>query len=166
MVAVAEATLRSARPADEPALRDLYRATRASEFEAAGWPAAVIATICNQQYEWQQAHYRHTFPNLEHRVVVATNGSVIGQSAVDRGPDSHRLVDIAVAPHSRGRGLGTRLLAGIIEDADAAGLPLVLTVGIGSPARRLYERHGFVVESSTELLHYMCRLATGKGAQR
>lgn len=164
MAAVAQ--LRSAQPGDEPALRDLYRATRAPEFEAAGWPAAVIDTVCNQQYDWQQSHYRHTFPNLERRVVVATNGSVIGQTAVDRRPDAHRLVDIAVAPHSRGRGLGTRLLAGIIEDADAAGLPLVLTVAIGNPARSLYERHGFVIESSTELHHHMSRPAAGKRAHR
>jgi len=166
MAAVAEATLRCAQPADEPALRDLYRATRAPEFEAAGWPAAVIDTVCSRQYDWQQAHYRHTYPNLEGRVVVDTNGSVIAQTAVDRQPDAHRLVDFAVAPHCRGRGLGTRLLAGIIEDADAAGLPLVLTVAIGNPARRLYERHGFLIDSSTELHHHMRRPAAGKGAQR
>ena len=49
-----------------------------------------------------------------------------------------------VAPHARGRGVGTRLLAAVAERARAEDAREVrLDVVDGNRARRLYERHGF-----------------------
>ena len=59
---------------------------------------------------------------------------------------------------SRGRGVGTALLAAAVEEAWRRGLPaLSLSVEDGNPARRLYERCGFTVvgrsgDSDTMLL--------------
>jgi predicted GNAT family acetyltransferase len=52
-------------------------------------------------------------------------------------------VDIALTPPYRGRGLGTRLLRGLIAEAEQSGRPLSLHVETHNPARRLYERLGF-----------------------
>ncbi len=50
---------------------------------------------------------------------------------------------IAVAPACMGQGIGSALLAALI-DAVKDDIPaIVLTVRQGNPARRLYERHGF-----------------------
>ncbi len=43
-----------------------------------------------------------------------------------------------------GSGLGTKILKALLAEADAAGLPVRLEVLNGSPADRLYLRHGFV----------------------
>ena len=52
---------------------------------------------------------------------------------------------IAVRPRSRGQSIGTALLEALIERAKAAEcLGLSLSVAATNPARRLYERHGFV----------------------
>jgi len=52
---------------------------------------------------------------------------------------------IAVRLRSRGRSIGTVLLKALIERARAAEcLGLSLSVAAANPARRLYERHGFV----------------------
>jgi ribosomal protein S18 acetylase RimI-like enzyme len=51
---------------------------------------------------------------------------------------------IGVAPHARGRGLGSRLLARMLERCDADGTPAYLEAS-SERNRALYERHGFVV---------------------
>lgn len=52
---------------------------------------------------------------------------------------------IWVSEGQRGRGVGSRLLADLIEHARSRGLPgLSLSVEEGNPARALYERLGFV----------------------
>jgi len=52
---------------------------------------------------------------------------------------------IACRPSQRGRGVGRALVAAALAAARAAGHPaVVLSVREGNPARRLYERHGFV----------------------
>lgn len=43
----------------------------------------------------------------------------------------------------QGRGIGGRVLAMLIGEADFAGKPIRLGVLKGSPAARLYQRHGF-----------------------
>lgn len=54
-------------------------------------------------------------------------------------------VTIALLPPYRGQGIGTRLLQQLLEDAEAAGYPgLSLSVHAKNPARRLYQRLGFV----------------------
>ena len=52
----------------------------------------------------------------------------------------HFYLDDAV----QGRGIGGAVLRLLIAEADAAGLPIRLGVLKGSPAARLYLRHGFV----------------------
>lgn len=51
---------------------------------------------------------------------------------------------IAVLPECSGQGLGSALLAALIEQVRGQAPAIVLTVRDGNPARRLYERHGFV----------------------
>ena len=59
-------------------------------------------------------------------------------------PDVPEL-SLGVAGESRGRGVGTRLLESLVEIARADGRRAVsLSVETDNPARRLYERAGFV----------------------
>ena len=67
-------------------------------------------------------------------------------------------ISIAVAPASRGRGIGTSLLVGLIERARREGFrALSLSVSPESPAVRLYERTGFVRVESRDS-HWTMRL--------
>jgi ribosomal protein S18 acetylase RimI-like enzyme len=63
----------------------------------------------------------------------------------DRGRKTAHITDIYVRPKARSQGIGTALLAGLVEPAREAGLDHVsLEVLIrNSDARRLYERLGF-----------------------
>jgi ribosomal protein S18 acetylase RimI-like enzyme len=62
---------------------------------------------------------------------------------IGRDASKTTLVDIALLPEFRNRGLGTRAVAGLIEEARGSSLPLRLSVARGNPAIRLYERLGF-----------------------
>jgi ribosomal-protein-alanine N-acetyltransferase len=61
--------------------------------------------------------------------------------------DEFEVINIAVDPHLRGRGLASRLLGHVLQQADKAGmLHGYLEVRAGNtPAKRLYLRHGFAV---------------------
>jgi GNAT superfamily N-acetyltransferase len=62
---------------------------------------------------------------------------------VHRGPHEIRLVDMALTPEMRCRGIGTRLLQTLQIEAQQVGKPLKLHVLIGNRAERFYQRLGF-----------------------
>lgn len=70
---------------------------------------------------------------------------VHGQGYLD--PETPELA-IAIVPQLRGRGLGGRLLAALADEARRTGFHRIsLSVSQGNPARRLYERHGYIPAS-------------------
>ncbi|MFF2629221.1 GNAT family N-acetyltransferase [Kitasatospora griseola] len=87
-----------------------------------------------------------------HTSVLEVPGSASPAGCLALRPDERRpgalvLEHFYLAPALHGRGLGTAVLRAALDDADAAGLTVRLTVLQGSPARRLYERHGFALAS-------------------
>jgi ribosomal protein S18 acetylase RimI-like enzyme len=81
---------------------------------------------------------------------LAAGWRSLARNAVDltsAAPGLH-LVELHVAPEHQNKGLGGRLLAEVERVARERGAPsLSLTTQIDNPARRLYERNGFVVEA-------------------
>jgi ribosomal protein S18 acetylase RimI-like enzyme len=76
--------------------------------------------------------------------VIVADGTPIGRLYVARWPGDIRIVDIALMPEHRGSGLGTRLLRELFAEADATRRKVSIHVEVFNPARRLYERLGFV----------------------
>src|SRR5262245_55631984 len=128
--------LRPATPADEPFLLRVYAGTR--EQGLAALPEAMRATFTSQQYATQAAHYARTFPGAGIDVVLV-DGRPAGRFYVWRGERETRIVDISLLPEHRGRGVGTALLRGVLDE----GARVSLHVEHTNPARRLYERLGF-----------------------
>jgi ribosomal protein S18 acetylase RimI-like enzyme len=54
------------------------------------------------------------------------------------------IVDVALLPAHRGRGIGTALLTPILDEAERTGRAVSIHVARENPARRLYDRLGFV----------------------
>jgi ribosomal protein S18 acetylase RimI-like enzyme len=75
--------------------------------------------------------------------VIEVDGSLAGRLYVHRVPSEIRIMDIALVPEFRGRGIGTRLLEELIEEADGSGRKLSIHVESNNPARSLYDRLGF-----------------------
>ena len=133
---------RPEREEDLSLLAALYASTRGHEFAALGWPPEMLAAFLGQQFDAQHRHYRARYPAAEWLIVEAGEAPV-GRLAVERREDGLHLIDIALVPERRGSGLGGAILADLIAEAEALGLPVSLHVDQANPARRLYERLGF-----------------------
>lgn len=136
--------LRPAEAADTDFLRRLYAATRAEELAAVPWDAAQREAFLDMQFEVRRRAYAWQSPAARQDIVLA-DGEPAGGMLVERSAAGLLLVDIALLPALRGRGLGSRLLRGLQAEAAGAGLPLRLHVDSGNPAARLYARLGFVI---------------------
>jgi ribosomal protein S18 acetylase RimI-like enzyme len=141
-------TLRSAVPADHEFLYELYGDTRRSEMADWGWDLTQQQNFLKLQFTAQTRHYDLAFPNADHQIVLCDDRAV-GRILVYRSEHAIRLVNIALLPEHRGRGIGASLIRGLFEEATQAGKPVTLHVGKLSRAARLYQRLGFSITGDT-----------------
>jgi GNAT superfamily N-acetyltransferase len=87
--------------------------------------------------------------------VIRLAGRDIGLIGVERHPNRWFLDKFYLLPAYQNRGIGGYLLQRLIDDANAAHVALQLTVLEVNPARRLYERHGFIVTHTISPRHHM-----------
>lgn len=137
-----EVALRAARDGDRTFLAQVYASTRAEEMSRLPWTDEQKAAFVAHQFEAQDAHYRAHYAGATFDV-IEVDGEPAGRLYVHRGPSEIRIVDIALTPAYRGRGLGTALLQRLIAEAADGGRTLSIHVEMSNPARRLYERLGF-----------------------
>ncbi len=136
-------TLRRVAPEDREFLIALYASTRREELDLAGWNAETEDHFVRQQFTAQDSHYREHYPGASLDLVLA-EGRPVGRLYVHRRPAEIRLMDIAFLPEARGRGFGTSLLRRLMDEAECEKKRLTIHVEIFNPARRLYDRLGFL----------------------
>src|SRR5262245_3217897 len=73
----------------------------------------------------------------------------IGVLCVLREPTHIQLEQLFILPSHQNRGLGTQIVRNLAQEAKRAGKPLRLRVLNVNPAKKLYEREGFRVTSTT-----------------
>jgi ribosomal protein S18 acetylase RimI-like enzyme len=139
---VEQVVLRPVGDADRAFLAQVYATTRADELAILPWTEEQKAAFLAHQFEAQDAHYRTHYGDATFDVIEVA-GEPAGRLYVHRGPREIRIVDIALTPPFRGRGLGTGVLRELIAEAEAGGRKLSIHVEMHNPARRLYERLGF-----------------------
>jgi GNAT superfamily N-acetyltransferase len=135
---------------DEPFLRALYASVRAAEIGALEWPESVVEAFLRLQYDARSADYRRRCPDAVQELLLV-EGEPAGRLWVDRSGEAWRVLDVALLPAWRGLGFGAHCLALLLDEAHAAGMPVELQVAVGNPARRLYERFGFVVTAGDDV---------------
>lgn len=136
-------SLRPARKKDAPFQRALFETARPDAAILAAWPETVRRPFLDQQFHFQTVHYARVYPDAC-RLLVVADDLPIGRLIVSLAPAAWCLVDIALLPAWRGKGIGRLLLKTVQAEARRAGAPcLRLMVDVHNPARRLYERLGF-----------------------
>jgi ribosomal protein S18 acetylase RimI-like enzyme len=151
-------SLRPFRPEDQEFLFKLYAATRQQEISAWGWSTAQQDAFLRMQFNAQQRSYEMTYENAEHQIVML-DANPIGRIMVLRKPEAALLVDIALLPEYRGRGIGGELVRELIEQCNKDKVAVRLQVLKTNPAQRLYERLGFLRTGEDELYFQMQRPA-------
>ena len=130
------------RPADAADAEFVYRLTEAC------MRAYAVATWGR----WNEDATRASFRPATHRVIQA-DGQDIGCVALEETADHVWVDSLYILPGWQNRGIGTRIVRDIV--ASAGGKSVRLNVLAVNPARRFYQRMGFVVTQSTPERHYM-----------
>jgi GNAT superfamily N-acetyltransferase len=92
-----------------------------------------------------------------HTWVIELNGAFAGCVALRPAEDAHWLEHFYLAPHLQGSGVGTAVLRRLLAQCDRDGAVVRLRVLQGSRARRLYERHGFTLDTQDPVDVFMVR---------
>lgn len=135
-------SLRAAKEDDEEFLSRVYASTRETELMLTNWSDEQKAEFCRMQFHAQSTDYRGNYPNAQYSV-IEQGGAPVGRLIVDRRAQIIHITDIALLSEARGRGIGTKLLRELMEEASAAGKALSIHVEKFNPALRLYVRLGF-----------------------
>ena len=96
----------------------------------------------------QRARFDASFEPDEFQV-ISVGGHDAGFTALRHEPQEVQLFNIMIAPEFQNRGLGASVLRDVLAGARARRVPVRLQVMKVNPARRLYERLGFVVTEET-----------------
>jgi ribosomal protein S18 acetylase RimI-like enzyme len=134
--------LRPAGSGDAELLYRIYASTREDELAVVPWQAAQKEAFLRMQFAAQDRYYHATFPAASYDLIVSGE-EVLGRLYVDRGETAWLVLDIALLPEHRGRGIGARLLTDVLAEAGAAAKPVQIHVERFNPAQRLYDRLGF-----------------------
>jgi ribosomal protein S18 acetylase RimI-like enzyme len=134
--------LRPAGPGDAELLYRIYASTREDELAVVPWDPAQKEAFLRMQFDAQDRYYHATFPNASYDLIVSGE-EVLGRLYVDRSETAWNVIDLALLPQHRGKGIGTQLLTEVQAEAGAAAKPVQMHVERFNPAQRLYDRLGF-----------------------
>lgn len=137
-------------------LYEVYASTRRDEFAGTGWDATMIETFLRMQFQLQDVQYRCNGPGATFDIILVDDQPA-GRLYLRRPEGEIRLVDIALLPAFRGRGVGSRILKGLVTKADAGGLVISLHVDQINPIRPFYETLGFRQQGEGGVYLYMER---------
>lgn len=155
--------LRPETDGDRALSRAIYGSARADELARVPWSAAQREAFLDMQFEAQRRHYRAHYPQAEWSI-VAVDGADAGRLYLDDSGDALLLVDVALLPTFRRRGIGRALLDGVLARAEAGGRAIRLHVEKDHPALGWYLRLGFAVDGDAGAYWRMQRPAPAKEA--
>ncbi len=147
---------RPASDADVPALLALRHCTMDPHFQSVGLAYS------------EQDHLARIELRLDCAQLICRGEQLIGLLKLVKEGDVWDLIQLQLAPELQGRGFGTQLLQGILQEARLAGVAVQLSVFKSNPALHLYQRLGFIIHSATEHSYEMlwrpeCKAAASSG---
>lgn len=144
-------TLRPEREKDQAFRYRLFCQSRPPEWDMVQIDPQAREHLMRHQFEAQTKSYRAQFPKARFDI-IELDGEPIGRIVVDRPPDMIHLVDQAITPACRNKGLGTTIMRTLMDEVRERELPLRLMVGSSNdPSLRLYLRLGFVSIAATPM---------------
>jgi GNAT superfamily N-acetyltransferase len=134
-----------------PAQSGDYEFARRTYYQTMRW-------IIERLFGWDQARQDSSFADqfkLEEVRIILVDGREAGwiQTQVDEA--NVTLGQFYVVPELQRRGIGSRILATVIDEARSKEKSVIVPVVKFNPAKRLYDRHGFHVTHEDEYKYYM-----------
>jgi ribosomal protein S18 acetylase RimI-like enzyme len=94
------------------------------------------------QFESQDQYYKETYQGAQYQI-IESDDKPVGRLYVHRRKNEIRIMDIALLPEFRKKGIGTTLLENVLEEGKNLNLRVTIHVERFNPALHLYERLGF-----------------------
>lgn len=148
--------LRPVTPDDQELLYRIYAGTRQEELEPLPWSEEEKERFLLFQFTAQHQHYQEHYGDAAFDVILV-DGEPVGRLYLDRRQDEFRIVDIALLPEHRRKGIGGLLLRDILAEAEGLELPVRIHVERNNPALVLYQSLGFVKTGDTGVYFLMER---------
>lgn len=136
--------LRPIAAADLPLLEELYAFAREQEMAQLDWREADKSAFLRQQFQLQHQYYQQHYANARFDV-IEMEGQGVGRLYWQWREAELRLMDIALLPQWRGRGIGSLLVGELMRQSAERQLPIVLHVEPYNRAVAWYDRLGFLV---------------------
>jgi len=136
---------------------DLRPATASDSRFAFNVKKAALGAYIAETYGWDEAEQRRLHEErfrASRTQIIGWEGMDVGLLATDEIDDRIRLQQLFVLPHAQNQGIGSLVLARVLQSANVTGRPVCLQVLKSNPrARAFYERNGFALTGETET-HY------------
>ena len=162
--ALGELTLRPERDDDQAFRYQLFCQSRPPEWDMVQIDPQVREALMRHQFEAQTKGYLTQFPKARFDI-IELGGERIGRIVVDRPGNELHIVDQAIVPHMRSKGLGTTMMRVLMDEAASANIPVRLTVAsTNDPSLRLYLRLGFVETNAIPMYVEMLWKAPSPGS--
>ena len=127
---------------DSMLLFELYASSRADELSRSGWATPQQRSFFRMQAQNQERYFLRHHDHLDRRT-ICINGFSAGRLLVDRPDHAVTIVDLALLPAFRGRGVGSLLIRCLLEEAAEADLPVHVEMPKDSPSVATFMRLGF-----------------------
>jgi ribosomal protein S18 acetylase RimI-like enzyme len=133
-------SLRPVRPSDRAFIEALY-------FETQRW---IIERLFGWRGDDVERQKFEAFYNEGSTRVIVFDSKDVGWISVTSDDDETEIQQIYLSPRVQNKGIGTRIISDIIDEARASGRRVTLSTAKINPAIRLYERLGFRQSGETE----------------
>ncbi|MFT3743525.1 MAG: GNAT family N-acetyltransferase [Pyrinomonadaceae bacterium] len=151
----ADFVCRDAVDEDSDFLFQLYASTREDEVRGFGWDAAASEAFLRSQFNARERVYKAQFPTATDQIVVV-NGFKVGRINVCGNSEALHLIDIAILPEYRNRGLGSTIINSLKSAAAADKLKIFLRVDRSAKtAIKLYRNSGFRITAESQIMFEM-----------
>jgi ribosomal protein S18 acetylase RimI-like enzyme len=129
---------------DGPFLFSVYASTREAELALVDWSDLQKKAFLEMQFNAQHQHYQQHYSDTDFLIILIQDEPA-GRFYVARWHHEIRIVDVALLPAYRGRGIGSRLIRELLEEGSRSRRKVSIHVEAFNPALRLYRRLGFDV---------------------
>jgi Acetyltransferases len=147
-------TLRAVQPADLAFLVEVYASTRADELALTNWSDEQKDEFVRMQFAAQKKYYEENYSGAEYLLILYGDDPV-GRLYLHRNDEEIRIMDIALLPAFRRKGIGSFLLDQLFTEARRSRKPVGIHVEIFNPALRLYDRLGFKKMADKGVYHFL-----------
>ena len=142
-------------PGDRGFLLEVYAASREIELSMVPWDIAQKRAFVEHQFDAQTSYYENEYRETRHEVILHSEVPV-GRLFVSRGePQRIAILDIAVLPEYRNKGIASHLIRELQNEASETGKSLGIFIEGFNPSQALFRKLGFEMTSDSTLhLHF------------